>query len=355
MHNYHKRFYAIIFFLYSISLLSQEDDKVKITFSGYLDAYYSYHSNQPKTEQANSFLYNYNRHNEFNLNIVLLRAKLEYENAYASLAMHSGTYVEDNYANEKIKYINEAFVGVYLDKNKKNAIEVGIMPSYIGFETITTATNLTVTRSILAENSPYYMAGLKLNHQLSSKLSLSEFISNGWQKINRPNKRALPSIGTQLVYKPTDKNTINWSTYIGDESINDLLRTRFFNNFYWDCKWNDKWRTILGFDLGFQKQVAENGFDNWYSPVLLVQYTINKKWQTCFRSEYYHDQNSIIITGNNTFKTVGNSFNIDFVPNSKIKFRTEAKLFNSKELYFQDNERWVKNSLLLTSSLSFEF
>ena len=124
MHHCHQRFYAIIFFLYSISLLSQEDDKVKITFSGYLDAYYSYHSNQPKTEQANSFLYNYNRHNEFNLNIVLLRANLDYKNAYASLAMHSGTYVEDNYANEKIKYINEAFVVVNRVRIKRTPLKL---------------------------------------------------------------------------------------------------------------------------------------------------------------------------------------------------------------------------------------
>lgn len=58
-------------------------------------------------------MYNYNRHNELNLNLGLLRAKVDYDNTYASIAFHSGTYVDDNYANEKIKYINEAFVGLY--------------------------------------------------------------------------------------------------------------------------------------------------------------------------------------------------------------------------------------------------
>ena len=90
------------------------------------------------------------------------------------------------------------------------------------------------------------------------------------EKINKPNRKALPSVGTQLVYKPNDRNTINLSTYIGDEPINDLLRTRYFNNFYWNYQWNSKWRTILGFDFGFQKQLTESYFDNWYSRVLMI-------------------------------------------------------------------------------------
>ena len=48
-------------------------------------------------------------------------------------------------------------------------IEAGVLPSYIGFETATAATNLTVSRSLLAENSPYYMTGIKLNHQFDEK------------------------------------------------------------------------------------------------------------------------------------------------------------------------------------------
>lgn len=355
MKSWNYLFFTVLSAVSSVVTYSQENKTVKVIFSGYVDIFYSFNFNQPVKLQSNTFLYNYNRHNEFNLNIGLLRARFEYENAYASFAIHSGTYVEDNYANEKIKYINESYIGLYLDKNKKHTLEVGIMPSYIGFETATTASNLTLTRSILAENTPYYMAGVKLNHEFSSKWSLSEILSNGWQKINKPNRKALPSVGTQLVYKPNDRNTINWSTYIGDEPINDLLRTRYFNNFYWNYQWNSKWRTILGFDFGFQKQVTESNFDNWYSPILLIQYAINKKWQSCFRAEYYQDKNNSIIAGNNEFKTTGTSVNIDFLPTSKIKFRTEAKLYNSKELFFQHNNQLVKNDLLLTTSLSFDF
>jgi hypothetical protein len=64
-------------------------------------------------------MYNYNRHNEFNVNNGLIRAQLQYGNAYASIAVHAGTYVDDNYASEDIKLISEAYVGMFLNDNKK--------------------------------------------------------------------------------------------------------------------------------------------------------------------------------------------------------------------------------------------
>jgi hypothetical protein len=164
-------------------------------------------------------MYNYNRQNEINLNIGLIRTKVAFENGYASFAMHSGTYVDDNYANEKIKYLNEAYVGLYLDQSKKQSFEVGIMPSYIGFESAATASNLTLSRSLLGENSPYFMTGVKYNYSPSSKWSFSGLLTNGWQRIAKPNKKALPSFGSQIVCKPSENATLNWSVFIGDESI----------------------------------------------------------------------------------------------------------------------------------------
>ncbi len=145
----------IALFFISITIYSQEKSEVKTTFSGFIETYYSYDFNENLVDTKLPFMYNYNRHNEFNVNIGLLLTKVEYENVYAVLSLHSGTYVEDNYASEKMKYINEAYVGLNLDKANKHAIEVGILPSHIGFESAATASNLTLTRSILAENSPY--------------------------------------------------------------------------------------------------------------------------------------------------------------------------------------------------------
>ena len=344
--------------LYSLVLLSflgnaQEKDSLKIKVSGFLETYYAYDFSNPTTDTKLPFMYNYNRHNEFNVNNGLIRAQLQYGNAYASIAVHAGTYVDDNYASEDIKLVSEAYVGMYLNDNKKSSIEVGIMPSYIGFESATTATNLTLTRSILAENSPYFMTGIKYNYKPNDKWSFSGLVTNGWQRINRPDKTVTPALGTQIVYKPSEKATLNWSTFIGKEFYQTELAMRYFNNLYWDNTWNSKWRTILGFDFGIQDSSSLNDKHlYWMSPVLITQYSISSKWQTVFRVEYYQDEDNVIIATSDAFKTSGASINFDYLPNSKVKLRTEARYFDSKEAIFFDNK---SNNFFVTTSLSFEF
>ena len=344
--------------LYSIVLLSflgnaQEKDSLTIKVSGFLEAYYAYDFSNPTTDTKLPFMYNYNRHNEFNVNNGLIRAQLQYGNTYASIAVHAGTYVDDNYASEDIKLVSEAYVGMYLNDNKKASIEVGIMPSYIGFESATTATNLTLTRSILAENSPYFMTGIKYNYKPNDKWSFSGLVTNGWQRINKPQKDVAPAFGTQIVYKPSEKTILNWSTFIGKEFYGTELAMRYFNNLFWDNTWNSKWRTILGFDFGIQDSSSLNDKHlYWMSPVLIAQYSISSKWQTAFRVEYYQDEDNVIVATSDAFKTSGASLNFDYLPNSKVKLRTEARYFDSKEAISFDNK---SNNLFVTTSLSFEF
>lgn len=347
----------LIFILsFGFSAFAQENNAFKLSFSGFLETYYSYDFNTPNSEQKLPFMYNYNRHNEFNINIGLLRAKVEYDNAYAIVSLQSGTYVDDNYANETTKILNEAYIGLFIDSAKKQTIEVGILPSYIGFETATTASNLTLTRSLLADNSPYFMTGIKYNYKPSDKWNFAALLTNGWQRINKPQKDVLPSFGTQIVYKSNANSTLNWSTFIGKEFNGIDFTMRYFSNLYYDIKWNDKWRTILGFDCGLQDLSSTNNPSaSWLSPIIVAQYSINSKWQTAFRTEYYQDEKNVIIDTNDEFKTLGLSLNLDYLPNSKVKLRTEARYFQSQEKVFVKNDSLIDNNFFVTTSLLFEF
>jgi len=345
-----------LFLVFSLTGKAQTIDSLKLNFSGFIESYYSYDFNKPSESQKLPFMYNYNRHNEFNINNALLRVKANYENVYASLALHAGTYVEDNYAAEDIKLISEAIVGVYLDSEKKHAIEMGIMPSYIGFETATSASNLTLTRSMLAENSPYFMTGIKYQFQPSEKWTIATLLTNGWQRIAKPDHSTIPAFGSQITFKPTENAILNWSTFIGDEPTELGLRTRYFSNIYFDYKWNESWRTIAGFDIGMQKSSVDNNYENWFSPVLIAQYSINSKWQTAFRTEYYQDKENVIINANDlAFKTIGNSLNVDFLPMKKVKIRMEARWLKSQEAIFIRDNQLVENDFFMTTSMSFEF
>ncbi|MFZ4679783.1 MAG: outer membrane beta-barrel protein [Flavobacterium sp.] len=347
--------YFLFFLLISQFIFSQERT-VDYKISGYIETYYAYDFNTPNSEMKLPFMYNYNRHNEFNVNIGLLRVKAEYENVYAIIALHSGTYVDDNYASENNKLLNEAFVGLYLDSAKKQTIEVGILPSYIGFETAISSSNLTLTRSLLAENSPYYMTGVKYGYKPNEKWSLAFLVTNGWQRIKRTNTKIPLALGTQISYKTKEKSLFNWSSYLGKEVYNDYLGMRFFNNFYWDYQCNSHWRIISGFDIGIQDiDPIKTDYHVWYSPVIMTQYTWNNKWQTTFRAEYYQDKNNIIIASNGDFKTFGSSINMDYNFNEKVKFRTEARYLQSQEKVFLKDELPINNNFFITTSLAFEF
>lgn len=358
-YNTNKIALSALFLISGLTSWSQDTinaSKVKIEFSGFVETYYNYDFNRPEGTARQSFFYNHNRHNEFNVNMAMLKSSISYENFYAKIAVHAGTYVQDNYTNEDLKLLNEAYIGAYLDKSQKVSVEAGIFSSHIGCESATSASNLNLTRSIGAENSPYYLAGVKLNYKPNDKWLFVALLNNGWQRINKPNRNALPGFGSQILYNSSSKSTVNWSTFIGDEPIGDNLRTRYFSNLHWSYQWNDKWKTILGFDYGCQKRLDSAGYANWYSPVLMAQYSIAEKWQIAYRSEYYQDkENTIISADYGSFKTMGNSLNLDFLPNSKVKVRTEARWLHSDSEIFMTQDGFSKDNVFVTTSMSFEF
>ncbi len=92
------------------------------------------------------------------------------------------------------------------------------------------------------------MTGVKYNYKPSNKWNFAGLLTNGWQRINKPQKNLAPSFGTQIIYKSSANSTLNWSTFAGKEFNGIDYTMRYFSNLYWDKKWNDKWRTITGFD-----------------------------------------------------------------------------------------------------------
>ncbi len=200
------------------------------------------------------------------------------------------------------------------------------------------------------------MTGIKYNFKPSEKWNFAILLTNGWQRINKPQKDVSPSLGSQIVYKSNPNATLNWSIFIGKEFNGIDYRMRYFSNLYFDKKWNEKWRTITGFDYGLQNLSSTyKKSATWLSPVFIAQYSINPKWKTAIRTEYYQDENNVIIDANDEFKTFGVSLNFDYLPNSKIKFRTEARYFNNNKNIFLKELEFVNSDFFLTTCLSFEF
>lgn len=351
---------ALIAFGFTISN-AQEKTPSPFTFSGYIDTYYSYDFGNPDNHTRPGFIYSYNRHNEATLNLGLIKANYAKDNIRGNFALMAGTYAQYNLAAEQdlMKNIYEANVGVKVSKTANLWVDAGIMPSHIGFESAIGKDCMNLTRSILAENSPYYEAGVKLGYtSKSEKWYLAAMYLNGWQRIQKVDGNQTPAFGTQVTYKPSGKITLNWSTYVGNEQPDNDRKWRYFNNFYGQFKVSDKTNLVAGFDIGSQEIGGdESGSDTWFSPVIIAQYKPTAKIQLAARGEYYQDEKGVIIaTGTpNGFKTFGYSANFDYLVSDNVMFRIEARSLNSKDEIFLKDGNPTDNNTFLTTSLAISF
>ncbi len=346
--------------LYSNSLDTIPKD-TKLHITGFIDVFYVYDVNKPVTSQRQSFLFNHNRHNEFNLNLALVNFAWNADRYRANLALQVGTYAQDNYAAEQglLKNIFEAYVGLALNKRSNLWVDVGIFSSHLGFESAISMDNMTLTRSLVAENSPYYLSGAKLSYQASEKWKALFIVSNGWQRIQRVQGNSLLSLGAQLVFSPNDRWSLNWSTFYGTDDPDNQRRMRWFNNFYVQGELTDRWRVLGGIDVGIQESLtSQNKTDRWSGLTFISQYQWSKRWSSSVRYEHYQDPNAVIISSQNNvyFKASGISFNLDYVPQANVIWRIECRnMHNPNGQYFELMSGNSQNNLILASAISMKF
>ncbi|MBL7744760.1 MAG: porin [Chitinophagaceae bacterium] len=347
--------------LISVSLWSQEEQKPSITWNGYVETYYQYDFNKPVDNNRPGFIYSHSRHNEFNLNLGFLKGSYIAERVRANLALAAGTYMNVNYAAEPgvLKNIYEANAGVKLSKKKNLWLDAGIFGSHIGFESAISKDCWTLTRGILADNSPYYEAGAKITYTTDdSKWILGGLALNGWQRIKRVDGNSLMSWGTQIQFKPSDKVLLNYSTFIGTDKPDNARLMRIFHNLYGVFTISDKLGLTLGFDIGTEEKTPSgDGTNTWYTPVGILKYSISDKWAIAGRVEHYNDKNGVIIsTGTpNGFQTTGFSLNIDHSPANNVLVRLEARSLSSKDEIFTKEDGISKNNTFITSSIAVSF
>lgn len=356
---------TVFLFCFSWTAQAQTDSstwgqKPEISFSGFVDIFYAYDFNEPTTNHRQSFLYNHNRHNEFNLNLGLIKINAKHTKYRANFSLQAGTYVADNYAAEPtaLQHIYEGNAGLSLNKKNNLWIDAGIFGSHIGFESAISKDGWTLTRSLLAENSPYYLSGAKLTYNPSEHWELAVIICNGWQRIKKVSGNSLPGFCTQLKYIKGDKLAFNWSTFIGKDDPDTIRRMRYFNNFYFQYQPTKKFSFISGFDIGAQQAKKYSAkYYVWFSPVLIVRYVLTDKWSCSMRGEYYQDKEEVIIaTGTpNGFTTGGLSLNLDYSPVKNIAWRLEGRGLQSADKIFVKKNQSTSENYFIVSSIAVSF
>jgi len=337
----------------------QQIPKRTIQFSGYMDVFYATNFRNNLNPENSPYFVNHNRNNQFNVNLAMLKAEYNSNSTRVVLAVQGGTYAFDNYTNEPdyLRILNQAFVGVKL--HKKLWLDAGIFDSYIGMESAVNTENLTYSRSLIADNSPYYFTGLKLNYLQSNRLKLKLIVSNGWQRISPKDNRGIPAVGTALTYNSIKGNEFNWSTYLG-ENNDSVVAFRppvvvFFNNFYHKWQLSEKWKLWSGMDVGitdlfFSRLARQRPY--WFGGAMILQYQWNEKWHTALRAEHYNDPNGTMTQRINgqRLQASGFSLNQDYTI-EEAKIRLEVKYLTNPNPVFRTENSFSNNSLMLMAGI----
>lgn len=362
----HLSFFILCFFACyaKAQLYTDSVGKYKIETSAYIEAYYVFDFAKPKNNERANYIFNHRRHNEFNVNHGIIETTINSENIRGHIALMIGTYSQYNLINEQelIRNIYEGNVGFKPFQKHNFWIDAGIFGSHIGFESAISKDCWTLSRSILADNSPYYEAGIKGTYiSPSEKWTVRGLILNGWQRIKRLDNNSMPSFGTQVQFKPNKWVLLNSSTYIGNEGTDSLKQMRYFHNFYGQFDLSEKWGLITGFDIGWQGHEASQKTRSWNASSVMLRYKLNSKWTVCGRGEHYWDKESVLIIPDpdsinaNGFRAIGYSLNIDYAPAENMLIRIEGKRFNSPDEAFLMNNKPSKQNFVITSSMAVVF
>ena len=331
-----------------------------LNFSGYLEAYHLHDVKQDGSTRPD-FIYSHDVANRPSINLAMIKAAFNSERVRVNLALGSGTYMRANYATEPdgLQKIFEANLGYKLSDQHNVWLDVGVMPSHIGFESAIGAENWTVTRSILADNSPYFETGAKLSYtSRDGNWYAAALLINGWQRIQRPDGNTTPAFGHQLTYKPNAKLTINSSSFIGNDQSDRERKMRYFHHFYGQYALSEVLSMIAGFDIGAEQKASNsNDYNIWFSPVLIARYRYSEQIAAAFRAEYYQDKVGVIIDSATPhgFRTSSYSANIDYRFSSNVMLRAELRKYRGLENYFLNDDRPSRGSLVGTTALIVSF
>ncbi len=356
-----KLFLPVFIVLSQLSLGQTDSSKSAVTFSGYAEVYYCYDLNQPENHELPFFLYNFKRHNEVNLNLGYVNANYTSQRVRGNFGLMAGTYPQYNLSAEQqlLRHVWQANIGLKLSRTKNIWLDAGILPSHIGFESAVGKDCAAFTRSIVAENTPYYESGIKLGYASdNNKWYLAVLGLNGWQRIARVDGNNTPAFGSQITFTPDAKVSLNFSTFIGNDKPDSLKQWRYYGNFYGLFHPTERFAVTAGFDFGMEQKSDKSGeYNNLISPVLILRCQVAEKIALAARGEFYADKNGIIIyTGTeNGFQTYGFSANLDYALFRNVLWRIELRTFHSKDAIFLKDDVSKNSDTFAATSLSFAF
>jgi hypothetical protein len=344
------------------------EPKPTITWSAFVDGYLALDAGQPRTLDR-PYSTTAARHAEFNINLAHVAVSYDAPRVRGRLALQAGTSVQANYSAEPslgsvsgaslARHLQEAYAGVKLADNLW--VDAGVYFAPFGRESWISSDNWTYTRSLIADNSPYYQSGVKLSWQAAPTLALQFNLMNGWQNISETNDDKAVALSADWSF--ATGHTLSYDGFFGNEAP-DNVRARFrsFNEVSWQGRVTERFEAMATLDLGRQARSGANGdAATWWGGAAIGRLAVrpNKVW-LAGRLESYADENNVIVGtgGAGEFVVRGGSVNVDVAPSAGVLWRTELRALRATRAIYPDRGapgEVGRTSIGLVTSLALRF
>ncbi len=286
---------------------------VFLTFSGYVDVYYSYNVIPDALRNSDSSVAqrtNTNRvfdvqHNAFTLGLIQTRLDIGNDDWQIVADLVHGPNAElGNFGNisESGSLTSTTIKQAYVSANFKGVtLTVGQYNTHVGYEVIEAYLNSHYSLSYAFGAGPFYHVGAKLEYSPVSWLGLMVGIVNGWDSSLNGDLNQAKSFAAQASLFPWAGSSIYINYVVGKESeenglrnIIDLTSSYVINPFI-----------SLGSNVVFGTEyvTAKQAADLWFGAAAYIDYTINPDkpivYMLSLRLEYFRDENNVrIFEGN---------------------------------------------------------
>ena len=342
------------------------DTSRHITFGAFIDGYYAYDFNRPGNLDR-AFTTQAARHNEFNINLAFVDATLSAPALRGRFAAQFGTSVQANYASEPhvgtlsgpdvSRFIQEAFVGVRIAPSLW--LDGGVFFSPFGSENWISRDNWTYTRSLIADNSPYYEAGVKLTWQVTPTLSGQLHVINGWQNISETNSDK--ALGVRVDYTMSPALAVAYDAFLGNEMPDTAPRqTRLWQEGIATLSLTSRWQLRGTLDYGSQQRRSGDGHATWHGWAVITRYQPLERLAVAARAESYSDPEQVIVNTGRAYglRATGWSLNADLSPQAGLLWRNEVRWLTARDPVFPSGANGgglTSRDPLLVSSAALSF
>jgi hypothetical protein len=326
------------------------DTSRTISVGAFIDSYYAWDTRRPYNFDR-AYTTQPARHAELNINLAFVEAKVAGPRYRGRLALQFGTSVQANYAGEphigKIsgssvsQFLQEATIGYQLKPNLW--IDGGIYLAHTGYEGWISRDNLTYTRSLIADFSPYYEAGVKLTWTPTRSVTAQFDLVNGWQNISKYNTP--PAAGIRVDWTIVPEVVLSYDNFVGNVAPDSApAQVRVFHDFIATYSPAGPWQYAASFDVGTQSRSTENGHTAaWYGATVIAKRRLSSRTWVVGRVEGYSDPDQVIVQTQlpSPFVTWGGSLGVDVKLAPQLFWRSEVRGFSSRHAVWPTHDAGV--------------